>query len=232
MTPPFLPGEIALLKAINGAHSPYWDAVMYLISNVGAWAYPALALLIFLFWKRPKQEALLILLMIGLCIAIGDGLSSWLAKPFFARFRPTHTPGLAEQLHQVYGYRGALYGFFSGHSANYTAVATLLCLIFRDRRFTGIIALLVGWVIYSRMYLGAHFLSDCLVGILVGLSVGYAVYQIYLSLRLRLLNRGHRPPEEVFHSGIGYFSYALWCTIPIVLMMALQVERIVRMVTS
>ena len=82
------------------------------------------------------------------------------------------------------------------------------------------------------MYLGAHLLSDCLVGILVGLSVGYAVYQIYLSLRLRLLNQGHRPPEEVFQSGIGYFSYALWFTIPIVLMMALQVERIVRMVTS
>ena len=139
---------------------------------------------------------------------------------------------MAEQLHQVFGYRGAYYGFFSGHSANYTAVATFLCLIFRDRRFTVIIALLVGWVVYSRMYLGAHFLSDCLVGILVGLSVGYAVYQIYLRLRPRLLNRGHRPPEEVFHSGIGYFSYALWFTIPIILMMALQVERIVRMVTS
>ena len=66
MTPPFLPGEISLLKAINGAHSPFWDAAMFLISNVGAWAFPAIALLTYLFWKRPKSEALLVFLMIGL----------------------------------------------------------------------------------------------------------------------------------------------------------------------
>ena len=55
MTPPFLPGEVALLRAINGAHSPFWDAAMFLISNVGAWTFPAIALLIFLFYRRPKS---------------------------------------------------------------------------------------------------------------------------------------------------------------------------------
>ena len=120
MTPPFLPGEVALLRAINGAHSPFWDAAMFLISNVGAWTFPAIALLIFLFYRRPKSEAILLLLMVGLCVAVGDVLSSTLAKPFFERLRPTHTPGLQESLHYVYGYHGKLYGFFSGHSANYT----------------------------------------------------------------------------------------------------------------
>lgn len=230
MTPPFLPGEIALLKAINGAHTPFWDAAMYLISNVGAWAYPALVLLTFLFWKRPKSEAFLLLLMVGLCVAFGDVLSSWLAKPFFARFRPTHSPELQDSLLYVYNYRGGLYGFFSGHSANFTAVATFLCLVFRDRRFTGIMAVLVSWVVYSRMYIGAHYLSDCLVGILVGLGVAYLVYRIYLALRPRVLATGHRAPEEIYREGIGYFSYALWLTLPITLVMALQVERIVRMV--
>ena len=65
MTPPFLPGEVALLRAINGAHSPFWDAAMFLISNVGAWTFPAIALLIFLFYRRPKSEAILLLLMVG-----------------------------------------------------------------------------------------------------------------------------------------------------------------------
>ena len=81
MTPPFLPGEVALLRAINGAHSPFWDAAMFLISNVGAWTFPAIALLIFLFYRRPKSEAVLLLLMVGLCVALGDILSSTLAKP-------------------------------------------------------------------------------------------------------------------------------------------------------
>ena len=93
--------------------------------------------------------------MIGLCILFGDFLSSWVAKPFFSRLRPTHTPELQETLHYVYGYHGKLYGFFSGHSANYTAVATFLCLVLCDHRFTGVISLLVGWVIYSHVYRGA-----------------------------------------------------------------------------
>ena len=232
MTPPFLPGEISLLKAINGAHSPFWDATMFLISNVGAWTFPAIALLIYLFWKRPKSEALLVLLMIGLCILFGDFLSSWVAKPFFSRLRPTHTPELQETLHYVYGYHGKLYGFFSGHSANYTAVATFLCLVLRDHRFTGVISLLVGWVIYSRMYIGAHFLSDCLAGVLVGLLVGYLVYWIYLALRRRLLATGYRDPREIFHEGTAYFVCALWVSIPVTLMMALQFTRILRMVAE
>ncbi len=83
---PFIPGEIGLLKSINGNHSAYWDAAMWLISNFASWVFPSIALLIFLFWKRPKSEAILLLLAIGLCIAFGDLLSSHLAKPFF---RPT-----------------------------------------------------------------------------------------------------------------------------------------------
>ena len=230
MTPPFLPGEVALLRAINGAHSPFWDAAMFLISNVGAWTFPAIALLIFLFYRRPKSEAILLLLMVGLCVAVGDVLSSTLAKPFFERLRPTHTPWLQESLHYVYGYHGKLYGFFSGHSANYTAVATFLCLTFRDRRITAVLSLLVTWVIYSRMYIGAHFLSDCLVGILVGLAVGYGVYRLYLYIRGRVLATGYRAPQEIYYEGMLALVCALWVSIPVTLMMAVQVTRILRMV--
>lgn len=230
MTPPFLPGEIDLLQAINGAHSPLWDAAMYLISNVGGWSWPVLALIVYLCWRKPKSEALLLLVMVGLCVACGDLLSSGVAKPFFARFRPTHTPGVMEQLHLVYGYQGKLYGFFSGHSANYTAVATLLCLTFRRRYFTLVLGTLVAWVVYSRMYIGAHFLSDCLVGILVGLLIGYGVYRLYLIIRQRLLMTGHRPVADIFSPGIDALTLALALNIPLTLMIALQITRILGMV--
>lgn len=230
MTPPFLPGEVALLQAINGAHSPFLDAAMYLISNVGAWTFPAIALLLFLFYHRPKSEVLLLLLMVGLCVAVGDFLSSWVAKPFFARLRPTHTPWLQDSLHYVYGYRGKLYGFFSGHSANYTAVVTLLCLTFRDRRFTLVLSLLVGWVIYSRMYIGAHFLSDCLVGVIVGWGIGYVLHRLYLYLRTRFLATGYRSTVELYREGMSLLVIALWASIPVTLMMALQFTHLLRMV--
>ena len=100
----------------------------------------------------------------------------------------------------------------------------------RDYRFTGVLSLLVGWVIYSRMYIGAHFFSDCLAGVLVGLLVGYLVYRLYLSLRSRFLATGYRDPREVFREGTLYLACALWVSIPVTLMMALQVTRILRMV--
>ena len=228
MTPPFLPGEVALLRAINGAHSPFWDAAMFLISNVGAWTFPAIALLIFLFYRRPKSEAILLLLMVGLCVAVGDVLSSTLAKPFFERLRPTHTPWLQESLHYVYGYHGKLYGFFSGHTANYTAVATLLCLTFRNRAFTGAVSLLVGWVIYSRIYIGAHFPSDCLMGLAVGLTIGWLVYKLYSSLRQQFLATRYKTTPELYREGIGYLALALILSIPITLAFALEITRLMR----
>lgn len=223
---PFIPGEISLLKSINGSHSAYWDAAMWLISNFASWVFPALALLIFLFWKRPKSEAILLLMAIGLCIALGDILSSQLAKPFFARLRPTHTPWLEGDLHSVFGYRGHLYGFFSGHSANYVAVATLLVLTFRNRLFAFLLALLVGWVIYSRIYIGAHFPSDCLTGIIVGLLIGGLVYRLYRALRHNILSTGYHSTGEIFRQGIGFLNAALFLTIPLTLAFALEVMRL------
>lgn len=232
MTVPFLPGELDLLRAINAAHTPYWDAAMWLISNFAAWIYPGLVLLFFLFWRKPWREGVLVLLAIALCVACGDLLSSWIAKPFFARFRPTHTPWLQESLQYVYGYHGGLYGFFSGHSANYTTVATLLCLILRHRGFTAVMTLLVGWVVYSRMYLGAHFLSDCLVGIAVGFTIAQVVYRLYLRLRQQWLGAGQLSPAQRYAPVAGYLSWAIAMTIPLTLTMALQVSRIVRDVLS
>ena len=199
---------------------------MWAISHFAAWVFPSIALLFFLFWKRPKSEAVLLLLCVGLCVAIGDVLSSHIAKPFFERLRPTHTPELQDSLHYVYGYHGKLYGFFSGHTANYTAVATLLCLTFRNRAFTGAVSLLVGWVIYSRMYIGAHFPSDCLTGIIVGLLVGGLVYRLYRALRHNILSTGYHSTGEIFRQGIGFLNAALFLTIPLTLAFALEVMRL------
>ena len=73
------------------------------------------------------------------------------------------------------------------------------------------------------MYIGARFLSDCLVGILVGLTVGYGVYRLYLYIRGRVLATGYRAPQEIYHEGMLALVCALWVSIPVTLMMAVQV---------
>ena len=80
------------------------------------------------------------------------------------------------------------------------------------------------------MYIAAHFLSDCLVGVLVGLAVGYGVYLLYLYLRSRILATGYRTTQEIYREGMLLLVTALWVSIPVTLMMAVQVTRILRMV--
>lgn len=230
LTPPLIPGEVGILKAINGWHSPIADAFMYMISNTGAWIPVVAVLLYYLFYRKPWQEAVLFILCVGLCILICDRLSAGFSKPFFARPRPTHLEGLGDLLHIVFGYKGAAYGFFSGHASNFIAVAMLMSRTIRDRLTSFLIFGVVFIVAYSRMYLGVHFLSDILVGFAVGLSTGYLISLLHQRLRQRLSPLGHRPSREVFAPRLAAWQFTLVVFLPVLLAYSWQVARILKMV--
>lgn len=187
MSLPFFPGELDLLVKLNSWHSPVADAFMFMISNVPAWTPMVAVLLWFIFYRRPWQEGVLLLLSVGICILICDRLSSGLAKPYCARLRPSHIEELKGILHLVYNYKGHIYGFFSGHASNFFAVATLLSLIIRSRRFTLLLYGIVSLVAYSRLYLGVHAITDILAGVAIGILVGAMVHRLYHYLRTRYL---------------------------------------------
>lgn len=183
----FVPGELDLLVWLNSLHTPTLDAFMYMISNVPAWIPVVLVLLWYLFYRRPWQEGVLLLLAVGICILICDRLSSGIAKPYFARLRPTHIEEIRDLLHIVYDYRGRPFGFFSGHASNFFAVGTLLSLIVGNRRFSILVYILVSLVAYSRLYMAVHAITDILAGVAIGLCVGYLVYKLYSWVRKRYL---------------------------------------------
>lgn len=225
--PPLLPGEADLLLWINGHHSPFLDAFMYMISNTGAWLPLVGVLLYYIFAKKPWQEGVLLVLAIGLCVALGDQLSSSFAKPYFARFRPTHAPEFRDMLHVVYNYVGYPYGFFSGHSCNFFGAATVLALAVRRTWHTVLLYGLVLLVVYSRMYLGVHFFSDVLVGMLVGVSLGFGVHYLREYLRRRYSPVGHISSREVFAPNYKIWLASLIAFLPILISYSKQVAKII-----
>lgn len=227
LSPPLLPLEKDILLWINSHHSPFLDAFMFMISNPGAWAILVAVLLYFLFYKKPWQEGVLVLIAIALCIVVCDQLSSNFAKPFFARPRPTHTEGIKEQLHIVYQYVGKQYGFFSGHASNFFAVATILALTIRKYSHSFIIFGLVALVTYSRMYLGVHYLSDILVGMLLGIATGYITNALRESLRRAISPQGYKTSPNVFEAGYTIWLYALLFFLPILIAYSWQVANII-----
>ncbi|KAA6345733.1 hypothetical protein EZS27_006721 [termite gut metagenome] len=165
--------------ALNGSHSAFWDRFVWLYSGQMVWIPLAVFILAIVMYKKGWRNSLAILLSIVLVIVLCDQLSSGIIKPFFHRLRPTHHPLFADQVVTVFGYRGGKYGFISGHAANAFGFATFIALLFRYAPFSWAIYIWATFMAYSRIYLGVHFISDIIPGILVGIIFGYLVHYLY-----------------------------------------------------
>ncbi len=225
---PIFPLDQELLLWINQHHSAFLDAFMFMISRAWAWLPVVGAFIFWLFYKKPWQESLLILLIILIGIGLGDNLSSTWAKPFFARLRPSHTEGLKDLLHYSFDYQGGSYGFFSSHATNFFALGIFLIQIIRDKRFSFIMLLLVSLVAYSRMYLGVHFPSDIIVGVLCGSLIGLAMAKSYQWLKGKIHSLNYPRRQSNLDQGLGYFLIALYLFLPILSCYSAQLSQIIK----
>lgn len=161
--------DARLLLIVNGAHSPFFDSVMWCISGRWIWVpfYAVLAYLLFrrMSWKR----ASICLVTIGLIILAADQTCATLIRPEIGRLRPANLNNpLSSFVHVVNGYRGGRYGFPSCHAANTFALAVFMSLVIRHKWFT---VMMFSWafiVSYSRMYLGVHYFGDLFCGATIG----------------------------------------------------------------
>lgn len=181
--------DARLLLIVNGAHSPFFDSVMWCISGRWIWVpfYAVLAYLLFrrMSWKR----ASICLVTIGLIILAADQTCATLIRPEIGRLRPANLNNpLSSFVHVVNSYRGGRYGFPSCHAANTFALAVFMSLVIRHKWFT---VMMFSWafvVSYSRMYLGVHYFGDLFCGATIGslFAVLFYYLQNYLFKRLNI----------------------------------------------
>ena len=177
-----------ILLAINGWHAPWADRLMWIISAKATWI-PLYALLIGLLawryrkpasrsmkWLQKVPVCVVLIVVIAAAIGLADFIASGILKEWVARPRPTRVPELEGVLHLVNGYRSGRFGFVSSHAANTMACALLFSLIWRNKIATIGLMLWVAMNCYSRMYLGVHYPTDILGGLIVGSLVAVAAY--------------------------------------------------------
>lgn len=167
-----------ILLWINGHHAAWADTLLWYTSSPTTWL-PMYLLLIILVAVRYRSWKIALLIFLGFIVAVGlsDWLCSGVLKPLVCRLRPTHEPAL-DPLYLVNGYTGGRYGFCSSHAANTAAVATLFSLLYRNKIATAALVVWVALNCYSRMYLGAHYPSDILVGLLIGALLAGLAYWV------------------------------------------------------
>ncbi len=104
-------------------------------------------------------------------------LVEFVIKPLVARVRPYVT---VEGLFSLVGPEKS-YSFPSGHSATAFAVAYVLFRML-PVKYGVLVLLLAALMAFSRLYVGVHYPTDVLAGVLVGILVGEACYQIQKAL--------------------------------------------------
>jgi undecaprenyl-diphosphatase len=184
----------AIVEAVNGCNSPFWDEVMWIISEKLTWV-PLYLVLIYLAIRQSGWKiCLLFFLGAALTVGLADIISTQLFKELIQRYRPSHHALLIDKLH-FYRidaeniYRGGQYGFVSSHAANMFAICIFSMLHLRSYK-RWLYPVLIGVVLiicYSRLYLGVHYLSDIIGGAILGTALAWMVYRfVFLTIVKKL----------------------------------------------
>jgi undecaprenyl-diphosphatase len=180
---------------INQFYNPIFDPVMIFFSHKLVWI-PLYALIVAGIIKKDKYQSLWVLLSIGLLILLADQSASGVLKPLVQRLRPCHEPLLYPFLHLPTGCGGS-FGFASSHAANSMALAIFLWLYFKNRVITIGILIWALMVSYSRVYLGAHYAGDVLVGMAIGAFWSFLIFKAYQVLQSKLILLGNKQRNEI-----------------------------------
>ncbi|MDX1651067.1 MAG: phosphatase PAP2 family protein [Brumimicrobium sp.] len=181
-----------LLLFINQMNSPVWDEIMWIISNKFIWFPIYLFLFVLVFRKTSVKEGVWFVVFFLLTVGLSDFIATHGFKETFERFRPSHHFVLGEMLHFYEFkpgefYKGGQYGFVSGHATNSIAIALLFGFRLRNY-FKYLFPILIFWALlvsYSRMYLGVHYPTDILGGLILGSIISSAMYYMYWRLILK-----------------------------------------------
>lgn len=214
--------ERTLFLLLNSAQSQFADQFMWLYTRTTAWIPLYICFVSILFYANRTRwkEVLLIAAAIALTITFCDQFSSTFCKPFFARFRPTHHPDFMNDVATVFNYRGREYGFISSHAANGFGFAMVTSLIFRNKIYSVFLMLWATITAYSRIYLGVHFISDIIPGILIGLFFGWMVYRLFVFAHKKIFHT-HQPKVLYPSNGLTLIITLLIATVAIMAIISL-----------
>lgn len=179
--------DMQVLSLFNGSDNIMLDQMVQILTSGLTWI--PLYVMLFFVVMRNNETMGQIALVVGsaiFCVLFADGLVDGIIKQLAERWRPSNDPSFKYMVQVVDDIRLKGYSFCSAHAANTMSLAVFFSLLIRSKLLT--ITLVIWSLIncWTRLYLGVHYPSDILCGMIIGIIVGILVYLLYYKIYLRI----------------------------------------------
>lgn len=179
--------DMQVLSLFNGSDNIMLDQMVQILTSGLTWI--PLYVMLFFVVIRNNETMGQIALVVGsaiFCVLLADGLVDGIIKQLAERWRPSNDPTFKYMVQVVDDIRLKGYSFCSAHAANTMSLAVFFSLLVRSKLLT---ITLVTWSLincWTRLYLGVHYPSDILCGMMIGIIVGILVYLLYYKIYRRI----------------------------------------------
>ena len=167
-----------IIVFLNSYHHPFLDQLMWVVTD-HLFGVPFYILFLYFIYRNYNfKKTVLIVLIVGAIIGLGDFIAANLFKDVFQRYRPSHNLLINKYLHFYQFpngeyYRGGMFGFVSNHATNIAAFCWAAFLLLKNNYSKCWIYLLLFLLLisYSRIYFGVHYVTDIIGGWLLGVGL-------------------------------------------------------------
>ena len=197
--------DMQVLSLFNGSDNIMLDQMVQILTSGLTWI--PLYVMLFFVVMRNNETMGQIALVVGsaiFCVLFADGLVDGIIKQLAERWRPSNDPTFKYMVQVVDDIRPKGYSFCSAHAANTMSLAVFFSLLIRSKMLT--ITLVIWSLIncWTRLYLGVHYPSDILCGMIIGIIVGILVYLLYYKIYLRISPKINYIPNQYTSTGYDH----------------------------
>lgn len=163
--------DYEIVRLIQSIRNPFFDWFFYIVTQLGD-QYVFILVAVILYWTVDKKFAHKFVFAFIISAAVNSSL-----KEMFKRVRPFYLSGIESEAHwQTDGY-----SFPSGHAQaagvlGYTGLAAYKRYGFKFLRYISLFIMI--FVPISRIYLGQHYLTDVLVGLLLAYGIAALMFKL------------------------------------------------------
>lgn len=220
--------DLQILHFFNGSSNLMLDQMVQILTSGFTWI--PLYIVLFVIVIRNNETMGQIALIVGsafLCVLLADGVTDGIIKPLAGRIRPVNDPLVKYSLHIVS--HGLLkdFSFCSAHAANTMALAVFFSLLVRSKMIT---LTMIVWSLvncWTRLYLGVHYPSDIVCGLVLGLVVGLLVFLLYHKLYSRISPKIKYISNQYTSTGYDHDDIDIFMTVIMLILLYVIIRGII-----